>query len=273
MLQFFKTNSYNIFRMFLNQFGLALLAVIMSMATYENPTLFLLTSVMCTLVYIYILYTMTYEIGQKDKPAIDGKRAVLTPLKGFWMSLIANLPNIICGIMIAVFSLFLVFQQPVTVYNEAGQEVKLYTKDEKGNLSKTPVSLYSDTGEDAYIYETDYNRYTEIMDKSSTKIFVYDALGNEVDVFTSDTRQLSTSKQGVENWATNLYGVPFVIATFFQQIYSGIKAVLFGNSEYIYLLTPVLPILFCSIAYYFGATGKRLFFFLPERKQKPPKYR
>ena len=52
-IRFIKDNSYNIFKMFLNQIGLAIFALVMSVATYNNDTLFLITGLMSIGIYRY----------------------------------------------------------------------------------------------------------------------------------------------------------------------------------------------------------------------------
>ena len=105
---FIKTNSYDIFKMFLNQIGLSIFALVMSVATYNNDTLFLLTGLMSIGIYLYLLYTMTYEIGRKDKPAVDAGRKKPQYAKGLMISLCANALNIILVLCIVISSYTLV---------------------------------------------------------------------------------------------------------------------------------------------------------------------
>ncbi|MBR5516054.1 MAG: hypothetical protein IKU52_07620 [Clostridia bacterium] len=268
--------------MLLTQLGLAMLGVIMSMATHTNSKAYLISSIICTVIYVYILYLMVYELGEKDKPAIDAGRAKLKPLKGFWISFCANLPNIICGVMTVVFFFFLAFQQPVEVYNEAGNKIDVYIMSQSGTTEiYDKVWLFSDNGARAFTYESDSTHESQIKTSDGKTTLVYEKNKdgyNEIILYTDTAESVSVSVNGEANaisghWASNLYGVPHTIAIFFQMVFFGIKSELFGNSHYVYLATPFVPIIFCTIGYYFGATGKRIFFFLPERKQKPSKYR
>ena len=277
MFNYLKENSYNIVKMFLTQIALAMLGVIMSMATHTNDNAFLISSILCTVIYVYILYLMTHELGTKDKPAIDGGRAKLHSFKGFWISFCANIPNIVCGIMAVVFFFFLTFQQPVEVYDANDNKIDVYIADEnKENFDK--VSLFSNNGAKAVIFEKEGYNESQIKDQSGKTTSVYDKNKNELILYTPTSESISVSLDGEADaipghWAANLHAVPLMIATFLQMIYFGIKSEWFGNSHYIYLITPFIPIFFCTLGYYFGATGKRILFFLPERKQKPPKYR
>lgn len=274
MLNYLKEHSYDIFKMMMYQFMMAMIGLVMSGATSSNDTLFLITSIIYTVVYFVILYLMTYELGHKDRPAIVGGRAEFKPLKGFWMALTANIGNIVCAIMIVVFSFFLVYQQPVSVLNEAGEVIPVYTEDGK------ELSLYSDSGNDAVILSDSSHKYpseVHIKDMSkpgaTDKVTVYDKDSNALDIYTHDGKPLSNVCTSVKNWASNLYGIPLLLATFFQIFYSGIHYVVFDHSIYFFLVTPILPIFFASLGYYLGATEKRIFFFLPERRRKPPKHR
>jgi len=68
-------------------------------ATVVNPILFLFSSIFATGFYLVLLYTMSWEAGAKDKIRVDGGRLNPTPLKGVLLSLIANIPNILLGVL------------------------------------------------------------------------------------------------------------------------------------------------------------------------------
>lgn len=102
MFNFLKENSYLIFKMIVNQIGMTMFGLVLSMPTSVNDNLFLLSSVFAVVFYLFLLYTMTWDIGYEEKTRIDAKRMRLRPLKGFFMSLTANLINLILGVLIAV---------------------------------------------------------------------------------------------------------------------------------------------------------------------------
>lgn len=102
MLNFFKENSYTIFKMFVNQIGMTIFGITLSMATMQNNTLLLLSSVFSMLFYLVLLYTMTWDIGYEEKLRIEGGRLRYLPLKGLYMSLFANIPNFILGILMLI---------------------------------------------------------------------------------------------------------------------------------------------------------------------------
>ncbi|MBR4880820.1 MAG: hypothetical protein IKU19_02740, partial [Clostridia bacterium] len=117
--------------------------------------------------------------------------------------------------------------------------------------------------------ENEGSRYSETVNKNGGVVTLYDAEGNELELFSDSGMRLCTNRNSVKTWASNLYGVPYVVATFLQSMFAGVRDRFFNGNDFFYLMTPVLPIAFTSLAYYMGVKGKRILFFLPERKQKP----
>lgn len=102
MLNFFKENGYTIFKMIVNQIGMTMFGLMLSMATYQNDQLLLLTCLFSIGFYMVLLYTMSWDCGLREKVRVDGKRMKYQPLKGLWMSLCANVLNIILAICVIV---------------------------------------------------------------------------------------------------------------------------------------------------------------------------
>lgn len=107
MKEFFRTRSYDMVRMFLNQFATAIFGVVLALAAgkAQNPTLRNVTSACAILFYLFLLYTMTWELGFKDKVSVEAGRKKRAPFTGFWISLCANLPNLLLAILITLASL------------------------------------------------------------------------------------------------------------------------------------------------------------------------
>lgn len=280
MIKWIKENSYNIFRLFLSQVALAVFGLIMTMWTSRlGDRVFLTAGFFCIFFYVYLIYVIVHDIGERDKPAVDAGRAAPHYLKGLWLGISANILNIICGIMVFVFGFSLVYQQPVTVYNESGEEVKLYLKNaDTGELAEL-AGLYSDTGDDVYTY--DHENYTrEVTLKVGTAsaasgstngtVIPCDADGNDLILRSRSGDPVGIAQGTVKNWASNLYGIPMIIATFTQSMYKAVHVTLFGNADWFYLIMPLPTILASALAYYLGLKGKRILFFLPERKSKKP---
>lgn len=102
MINFLKGYSYDIFKMFVNQLGMTMFGLVLSMATSKSETLFLISSAFAIIFYLVLLYTMTWDIGYAEKIRIDGRRMKYHPEKGFILSLCANALNLLLGIIITV---------------------------------------------------------------------------------------------------------------------------------------------------------------------------
>lgn len=110
MKQFFKDNIYQSVRMLLNQIAMTMFALMLIFAVSTagekngasastNDLLLITVSSLSILFYLFLLYHMSYELGQKDGIRIQGGRMAPTPWKGFFISLIANIPNLLLGLL------------------------------------------------------------------------------------------------------------------------------------------------------------------------------
>lgn len=107
MINFIKEHSYTIVKMIINQIGLTFFGLVLAFATSTNETLLLLTSLFSICFYLFLLYTMTWEIGAKEKIRIDAGRAVKKPYTGLLISLCANAINLLMGLVLCVTKLFI----------------------------------------------------------------------------------------------------------------------------------------------------------------------
>ena len=102
MLNFFREHSRTIRRLNLYQFGAAFLAICLGFAV-KDLTLFMLTSVFSVLFLLYLNHTVIWEEGAKNRIRVDAGRAVYNPLVGLWIGIAASLPNLILGVLTALF--------------------------------------------------------------------------------------------------------------------------------------------------------------------------
>ena len=104
MKGFLQKHSYSMVKMFLNQFGIAILGMVLALATAmaENNLLKNVTSIGAILFYLFLLYTMTWEIGYKDKLAVEQGRKAKNIFTGSLISLCANVPNFLFAIFITL---------------------------------------------------------------------------------------------------------------------------------------------------------------------------
>ena len=94
-MTFFKENSYNIVKMMLYQFGMMIFGLIVTMAASKSGMLQLTVSIYATLMYVALLYMMTWDCGAKDHIRVNGGYIRADRLSGLKMSLMANIPNFI----------------------------------------------------------------------------------------------------------------------------------------------------------------------------------
>lgn len=100
-MKFFKDNSYDIVKLYINQIGIAIFSLVLYTAigfvddTSLSLKIRIVMSALATLFYFALLYTVAWEYGAKDKIRIDSGKAKRIPAKGVWLSLAANIPNFI----------------------------------------------------------------------------------------------------------------------------------------------------------------------------------
>ena len=104
MKKFFTEHSYNMIKMFLNQFAIAVFGFVLylSAGLAESPVLKNATSAAAILFYLFLLYTMTWEIGYRDRLAVAQGRKSNNRFRGALISLCANVPNLIFAFFIAL---------------------------------------------------------------------------------------------------------------------------------------------------------------------------
>ena len=66
-MTWFKNNSYAIVKMLIYQFGVAILGMILTVATLDKKGLGLMVSIYTLVFYLILLYMMTWEIGAKER--------------------------------------------------------------------------------------------------------------------------------------------------------------------------------------------------------------
>ena len=82
MLHFIKDNRSVIVKMIVNQIGMIFFGLMLSMATNQNNSLFLAASIFSVLFYMFLEYTVGWDLGAHDKIKLDGGRIEYQPYKG-----------------------------------------------------------------------------------------------------------------------------------------------------------------------------------------------
>ena len=91
MRKFFHDYSYNIVKMFVNQFAISIFGVSLTFATTSAhgesqgfDTLTVVVSILSVLFYLFLIYTLAWEIGAKDKISVDAGKKPYRPHLGIW---------------------------------------------------------------------------------------------------------------------------------------------------------------------------------------------
>lgn len=108
MKEFLKKYSYESVRLYLNQFAISLFGLTLALASgmAGSNTLKIASSVGAVLFFLFLQYTVAWEIGAKDKISIDcnkAQRDMSVPIK---MWLLANSLNILIAVLITLGNLF-----------------------------------------------------------------------------------------------------------------------------------------------------------------------
>ena len=93
-------------KMILNQFGAAILGIMLFMASRNSIPMSLFTSIFSIGFYMVIIYTSLWDIGAKDRLKVDGGRMGKDLFVGTKAALFANIPNIVLGLDCFLFTAF-----------------------------------------------------------------------------------------------------------------------------------------------------------------------
>ena len=108
MKNLFRDHSYDMVKMFLNQFATAIFgfSLVLAAEKAQNITLRNITSVAAILFYLFLLYTMTWEIGFRDRVGVLHGTKPNRPWKGAIISLFANSINFVLAVLIMLGAFF-----------------------------------------------------------------------------------------------------------------------------------------------------------------------
>ena len=100
MWKFIKEYSYDAVKMFVTQCAISMFGLVLVLAAglAENETLSLLSSIGASLFYLFLLYTTVWEMGAKDGISAEYGHSKAMPLKGLYISAVANSINFILAI-------------------------------------------------------------------------------------------------------------------------------------------------------------------------------
>jgi len=108
MKELFHKYSYSMIKMLLTQIVISIFGLMLSMATVNASSgVAIAVSIFAILFYLFLIYTLVWEIGAKDKISVDVGKKTYKPFTGLWMALVANVPNIVLAIILAIGKMFI----------------------------------------------------------------------------------------------------------------------------------------------------------------------
>ena len=95
MWDFIKRHSYDAVKMLVTQIAISVFGLVLALACSMagNDQLRTICSVGAVLFYLFLIYTTVWDMGAKDSIAVEYGRQPYQPLKGLYISLIANSLN------------------------------------------------------------------------------------------------------------------------------------------------------------------------------------
>ena len=95
MWDFIKKYSYDAVKMLVTQIAIAIFGFVLVLACSmaKNNDLRLICSIGAVVFYLFLIYTMVWEMGAKDSIAVEYGRLPYQPRKGLYIALMANLIN------------------------------------------------------------------------------------------------------------------------------------------------------------------------------------
>ena len=117
MKQFFRTHSYDMVKMFLYQFAISIFGFSLAFAVGKANSVPLRngTSIFAILFYLFLLYTLAWDLGYQDKVSVEYGKKSKNLFRGVWISVCANSINFILAIFIMLASLL-----PASVISDIG---------------------------------------------------------------------------------------------------------------------------------------------------------
>ena len=117
---------------------------ILGMVTVKHSALYACVSAFCILFYFFLLYTMCWEIGAKDKLRVEGGRMDPAPFKGALLSLVANAVNLLGALTALISKLCLPFAEDLSLWQRlsspAGHPTSEAAQNAEAAADTTPLT-------------------------------------------------------------------------------------------------------------------------------------
>ncbi len=105
---FWKKHSYQIVRLFIIQVGIAIFGFVLSLAVMtairerDDRVALLMVSIFSVLFYLFLLYSVSWEIGGKDRLKLDAVHAEFKGSTGFLLATLAEIPNFLFDLLMLI---------------------------------------------------------------------------------------------------------------------------------------------------------------------------
>ena len=106
MREFWTENGKIVTKLILNQFGAAVMGLMITAAAATNEKLKLFASLFSICFYLVLLYMVVWEKGGQDRIRFDGGRAPWKPFTGLKITLLHNIPNFLFAVLIIIGYIF-----------------------------------------------------------------------------------------------------------------------------------------------------------------------
>ena len=99
--------------MLVDQLAISIFGLVLALAALaaSNGTLSAVVSVFAILFYLFLIYTMLWEVGAKDRISVDVGKKQYRPHTGVLVALVANIPNFVVALLYALGSPFMATQK------------------------------------------------------------------------------------------------------------------------------------------------------------------
>lgn len=104
MKTFFHDYLYTSIKMLVDQLAVSIFGLVLALAALaaSNNTLSGVVSVFAILFYLFLIYTMLWEVGAKDRISVDVGKKPYRPHTGVLIALVANIPNFLVALLYAI---------------------------------------------------------------------------------------------------------------------------------------------------------------------------
>ena len=104
-MKFYKENSSDIFKLFINQIGITIFGLLITMASVMSSgttkgSFPLLCGIFSLGFYLYLVYVSVWDMGGRDKIRVDAGRLSFDKLKGAKMMHLAQVPNMVMALLL-----------------------------------------------------------------------------------------------------------------------------------------------------------------------------